>query len=96
MREESDHIKGLHCVCPVAMRFVMREENAHIKGGRGVYIQSVLIYSSKLRVDTTTKKQKDLTVFDTFGRPMVSVRWVMAYKVLHNTNLCFIVLRSIN
>ena len=56
MREESDHIKGLHCVCPVAMRFVMREENAHIKGGRGVYIQSVLIYSSKLRVDLTKRK----------------------------------------
>ena len=56
MREESGHIKGLHCVCPVAMRLVMREENANIKGGRGVYIQSVLIYSSKLRVDLTKRK----------------------------------------
>ena len=44
MREESGHIKGLYCVCPVTMRLVMREENGHIKGGGG-YSQSVLQYN---------------------------------------------------
>lgn len=37
MREESGHIKGLYCVCPVTMRLVMREENGHIKGGGGIH-----------------------------------------------------------
>ena len=44
MREESGHIKGLYCVCPVTMRLVMREENGHIIGGRG-YTQSVVQYN---------------------------------------------------
>ena len=44
MHEESGHIKGLYCVCPVTMRLVMREENGHIKG-EGGYSQSVLQYN---------------------------------------------------
>ena len=42
MREESGHIKGLYCVCPVTMRLVMREENGHIKGG-GVFTECLTI-----------------------------------------------------
>ena len=70
MREESGHIKGLYCVCPVTMRLVMREENGHIKGGGNS--QSVLQYNGDGGFLETIHKSDEL-VSETVSAGLLNV-----------------------